>query len=142
MDAVNKQALAHRRAFWQATSAVGQRFVPVEQDYFLESGYKIMPISQFVAHCARVDVDGAATAADSSADGGLSAGGYLAQHTLIDQVRALAKDVLTPDIAVSTAACKHDCSRCATRLHTDGAVARPAARIPRCGSCSLGRGAR
>ena len=101
MEAVNKQALGHRRAFWQATSAVGQRFVPVEQDYFLESGYKIMPISQFVAHCARVDVDGAATAADSSADGGLSAGGYLAQHTLIDQIRALAKDVLTPDIAVN-----------------------------------------
>lgn len=79
-------------AFWQ-NSAVGQRFVPVEMDYWIDQGFEIMTIRNFVQHCFAAE--GRVEPAP-----GLSGGGYIAQHLLLEQIPALAADVLTPDWAL------------------------------------------
>lgn len=79
-------------AFW-ADGAIGCRFVPVEMDYWLDRGFQLMRIRDFVEHCF------VAEARDKPMPG-LSGGGYIAQHALLDQVRSLAADVMTPDIAL------------------------------------------
>ncbi|CAE8602247.1 unnamed protein product, partial [Polarella glacialis] len=79
-------------AFW-CKGSVGQRFVPVEMDYFLETGFQLMRIRDFVAHCS-------ATERLEKPLPGLSGGGYIAQHALLDQVPSLAADAPTPDLAL------------------------------------------
>jgi hypothetical protein len=116
-----------RESFWQS-SALGQRFVPVETDYWLETkdesselgSFRLIQLAEFVRHCNRVlDSDtqkkqqqqaaGGTSSGGAGASGaggvegvstieGLSRGGYLAQHTLLDQIPALSRDVMTPDI--------------------------------------------
>eukprot|EP00747_Dinoflagellata_sp_TGD_P078876 gnl/TRDRNA2_/TRDRNA2_160270_c1_seq1.p1 gnl/TRDRNA2_/TRDRNA2_160270_c1~~gnl/TRDRNA2_/TRDRNA2_160270_c1_seq1.p1 ORF type:complete len:328 (-),score=65.01 gnl/TRDRNA2_/TRDRNA2_160270_c1_seq1:60-1013(-) len=76
--------------FWRDTS-LGRRFVPVEMDYWFDEGYQMMTIRDFVEHC--VTSESRLTPVP-----GLSGGGYLAQHTLLDQVPSLEADVLTPEI--------------------------------------------
>lgn len=83
-------------SYWQ-TGALGRRLVPVELDYWFERGFELMPLRDFAGHLLEVEdrSDGEAAAA------GLSGGGYLAQHPLLDQVPSLEADVLTPDLVHS-----------------------------------------
>ena len=74
--------------FW-SQSALGQRFVPVETDYWMEEGFNVMQLKDFIAQCQV-----------SSTSKNPSKGGYLAQHALLDQLPILEADVLTPDLAL------------------------------------------
>jgi len=78
--------------FWHS-SALGPRFVPVELDYWLNEGFELMTVHDFIDHCM-------AKATSSNPVPGLSGGGYLAQHALLDQIPALEADVITPDYAL------------------------------------------
>ena len=53
--------------------------------------FSLQTLAAFTAHCL------AAEAAPAPAPG-LSGGGYLAQHSLLDQLPALAADVRTPEL--------------------------------------------
>ncbi|CAJ1398063.1 unnamed protein product [Effrenium voratum] len=76
-------------SFW-CGGPLGQRFVPVETDYWMDEGFKIMQLCDFVQHCSEVE-------GHSSAP---SRGGYLAQHALFDQLPELEADILTPELAL------------------------------------------
>lgn len=79
-------------AFWH-DGALGRRYVPVEMDYWLERGFQLTSLRDFVEHCF------AAEASDISAPG-LSGGGYMAQHALLEQFPQLEPDIATPDFAL------------------------------------------
>uniref|UniRef100_A0A7S1FF39 JmjC domain-containing protein n=1 Tax=Noctiluca scintillans TaxID=2966 RepID=A0A7S1FF39_NOCSC len=79
-------------AFWRDTP-VGRRFVPVEVDYWFNRDFDLMTLRDFVARCVETD-------SASVPPPGLSCGGYLAQHALLDQIPELGADVVTPDIAL------------------------------------------
>eukprot|EP00930_Biecheleria_cincta_P041216 TRINITY_DN28223_c0_g1_i1.p1 TRINITY_DN28223_c0_g1~~TRINITY_DN28223_c0_g1_i1.p1 ORF type:complete len:479 (+),score=82.46 TRINITY_DN28223_c0_g1_i1:48-1484(+) len=79
-------------AFWR-DSALGHRFVPVEMDYWMSEGFRLMSLREFLRHCCDAEV------LDRPLPG-LSGGGYLAQHALLDQIPSLAADVPTPDLAL------------------------------------------
>lgn len=75
-------------AFW-STGALGQRFVPVETDYWMEEGFDIMQLKDFIQHCKV-----------PSKSSNPSRGGYLAQHALFDQLPCLEADLRMPDLAL------------------------------------------
>eukprot|EP00435_Cladocopium_sp_Y103_P026390 s2302_g6.t1 len=75
-------------AFW-STGALGQRFVPVETDYWMEEGFNIMQLKDFIQHCKV-----------PSKSSNPSKGGYLAQHALFDQLPCLEADLRMPDLAL------------------------------------------
>ncbi|CAE7519556.1 JMJ30 [Symbiodinium natans] len=81
-----------RVEFW-STGSLGQRWVPVEMDYWLDEGFQLMQLSAFVKHCKEAE-------RRPSPKAGLSAGGYLAQHALFEQLPQLEADILTPDLAL------------------------------------------
>eukprot|EP00933_Yihiella_yeosuensis_P031754 TRINITY_DN25368_c0_g1_i1.p1 TRINITY_DN25368_c0_g1~~TRINITY_DN25368_c0_g1_i1.p1 ORF type:complete len:560 (+),score=92.36 TRINITY_DN25368_c0_g1_i1:109-1680(+) len=80
------------RDFW-LSGAIGRRFVPVEMDYWFDHGYKLMDIRNFVKHCIEAENL-------ESPPPGLSGGGYIAQHALLDQIPSLGIDAPTPDLAL------------------------------------------
>ncbi|CAK9095340.1 unnamed protein product [Durusdinium trenchii] len=83
--------------FW-CHGALGQRFVPVERDYWMEEGFEIMQLKDFIQHC-KAEASERSTSQASAVER-LSKGGYLAQHALLDQLPSLEADVQTPDFAL------------------------------------------
>lgn len=78
--------------FWTSGS-LGQRWVPVEMDYWLEEGFQLMQLHAFAKLCKEAERRPVPKA-------GLSGGGYLAQHALFEQLPELEADILTPDLAL------------------------------------------